>query len=349
MPSDEDPEPSPKDQHAPSSGEIRPQSGFSRGATASPPIEDMPPVPVPIQSIDNPELRSRAEEAWAASFRLETILALWSRFPDLYRRRLSIAGDDQARISSYFPSLWEFRDVLGRCAAEEEPTTPVAPAPILEARPLMVLEISKIIEIIEITTRSLIEALAFLGLDSRAFDAVLGESELRELFQVQVDLSRPGRSNFEVDPGASRATEVMLGKVQRLRGLLTEAPRTVLLPSGAPGQAKPRWDGDRRDLWFGTTLCKQFNKQPAPNQTAILDAFQELGWPSVIDDPIPSRKKNNDPIPPLKKQDDGKRRRRLIDTVQALNRGTYPLRFSLDGTGKSVCWEASTEPPPSSN
>jgi hypothetical protein len=90
----------------------------------------------------------------------------------------------------------------------------------------------------------------------------------------------------------------------------------------------PAWDKDRRALWFGTHLVKQF-KVPAPNQELILAAFDEENWPSRIDDPLPAH-------PAI----DSKRR--LHDTINSLNRNQkiMLLRFQGDGTGEAICWSA---------
>jgi|GEM_PF-2610792 len=65
--------------------------------------------------------------------------------------------------------------------------------------------------------------------------------------------------------------------------------------------------------------------EASPNQTRLLDAFQELGWPRRIDDPIPLRR-------------DPDRRQRLADTVPGLN-SSKGLSFELDGTGEGVIWK----------
>lgn len=50
--------------------------------------------------------------------------------------------------------------------------------------------------------------------------------------------------------------------------------------------ALPRWDAVGRLLWFGRRLVKRF-VVPATNQDVVLAAFQDAGWPEVIDDPLP--------------------------------------------------------------
>jgi hypothetical protein len=95
-----------------------------------------------------------------------------------------------------------------------------------------------------------------------------------------------------------------------------------------PDSVRPTWDKDRRALWFGAQLVKQF-KVPAPNQELILAAFDEEAWPSRIDDPLPM----HPAIDP---------KRRLHDTINSLNRNQKAmlLRFQGDGTGEAICWSA---------
>jgi len=89
----------------------------------------------------------------------------------------------------------------------------------------------------------------------------------------------------------------------------------------------PRWDCDRRELWVGARLVKQFRQRSA-NQETVLAAFEEEGWPCSIDDPLPPRPKQ-DP------------KRRLHDTIRSLNRRQKHrlIRFVGDGTGQRVIWE----------
>jgi hypothetical protein len=90
----------------------------------------------------------------------------------------------------------------------------------------------------------------------------------------------------------------------------------------------PSWDGRR--LWLGGILVKEFG-QPAPFQSALLDAFQKDRWlVTHIDNPLPRAK--------IESQADANER--LRNVVKNLNktllRGT--IRFSSDGTRKGVYW-----------
>lgn len=92
--------------------------------------------------------------------------------------------------------------------------------------------------------------------------------------------------------------------------------------------ALPTWDPDRRILSIAGTTVKHF-KWPAANQETILAVFEEEGWCSRIDDPLP----------PQPEQDS---KRRLSDTIKCLNRKQVrPLiHFRGDGTGEGVVWES---------
>ncbi len=93
------------------------------------------------------------------------------------------------------------------------------------------------------------------------------------------------------------------------------------------GDCRPTWDRDRQQLRVGKAIVKQF-KVPAPNQEAVLAAFEEENWPPRIDDPLA----------PQPEQDP---KRRLHDTINSLNRNQKrPLvRFLGDGSGQGVRWE----------
>ena len=88
----------------------------------------------------------------------------------------------------------------------------------------------------------------------------------------------------------------------------------------------PRWDSAARVLTFGGRIVKQFER-PSPNQEAILNSFEEAGWPCRVDDPLPPK----DEIAP---------KTRLHDTIRWLNRNQKDrlLRFLGDGTGEGVRW-----------
>ncbi len=94
----------------------------------------------------------------------------------------------------------------------------------------------------------------------------------------------------------------------------------------------PQWDVDSRTLKINEVIVKRF-KWPALNQEAVLCAFQEEGWPTRIDDPLPPQPEQNP-------------KRRLADTIKCLNRKrvTQLIHFRGDGTGEGVLWERRTPP-----
>ncbi len=95
--------------------------------------------------------------------------------------------------------------------------------------------------------------------------------------------------------------------------------------------ARPRWDDARRELRWQGELVKQF-RQPAPDQEAILAAFEEEDWPPHIDDPL-------SPQPGRDAKD------RLHQTIHNLNRHQQHcrIRFEGDGKGRGVCWSLRTQ------
>jgi len=101
-----------------------------------------------------------------------------------------------------------------------------------------------------------------------------------------------------------------------------------------PRQLIPYWNKRERVLFLGRHVVKRFRK-PAPDQEAILDSEQELGWPLWMDDPL-SRKAGHDP------------KRRLNQTLKNLNRGQNAPRvlFRGDGTGTRLGWSIKWESTP---
>jgi hypothetical protein len=108
----------------------------------------------------------------------------------------------------------------------------------------------------------------------------------------------------------------------------TASTAPVLLPYGPRPEAtvRPNWDRETRRFVVGEQLVKHF-RVPSPNQAAVLDAFQEEGWPRWVDDPL-------SPLP------DQEPKRRLRDTIKCLNQHqvSRAIRFHGDGTGQRVSW-----------
>ncbi|HEV7225374.1 MAG TPA: hypothetical protein VGN42_21895 [Pirellulales bacterium] len=90
----------------------------------------------------------------------------------------------------------------------------------------------------------------------------------------------------------------------------------------------PAWDAERREVRYRDQIVKRY-RVPAPNQELILAAFEEEGWPQLIDDPLPP-------------QDELDPKRRLQATIKSLNRNQLAplIRFHGNGNGLQVYWEA---------
>lgn len=85
----------------------------------------------------------------------------------------------------------------------------------------------------------------------------------------------------------------------------------------------PRWDAARRQLWLGSLLVKEF-RHSAPNQMAILAAFQAGGWENGhVENPIPKENWEDNEVA----------RQRLLQTIKNLNRAVLPntIRFRING------------------
>jgi hypothetical protein len=52
---------------------------------------------------------------------------------------------------------------------------------------------------------------------------------------------------------------------------------------------EPEWEPTLCELRYRGRVVKQFHRA-APNQECILNAFQELGWPERVDDPLPQER-----------------------------------------------------------
>ncbi len=93
--------------------------------------------------------------------------------------------------------------------------------------------------------------------------------------------------------------------------------------------SRPHWNAQRRELRVDGQVIKRF-RSSAANQEAILNAFEEEGWPPRIDDPLPQMPQQNQDAPC-----------RLNDAARRLNKHhkTDLIRFHCDGTGEGVLWE----------
>ena len=102
-------------------------------------------------------------------------------------------------------------------------------------------------------------------------------------------------------------------------------------------QAKPQWDKERLRLtYLGKKIKRLRSRTVAENQVAVLDAFQDKGWPGRIGNPIPEK-------PTIVPQ------RQMHETIDGLNEGLTGIKFRADGSGEGIVWEplsADTHPRP---
>jgi len=150
---------------------------------------------------------------------------------------------------------------------------------------------------------------------------------LAELLQAHENARAKGRLLL-TEEGLSYIRHRLAPKAKSLRVLGAGGPR--LVPARAPFPV-PFWDAGSRCLWLGERLLKQF-RQPAPNQTRLLDVFQEQGWHNTHID---------DPLLVLDGETEEDAKRRLHETVKNLNRTLPPgsIWFRGDGTGQGATWE----------
>lgn len=97
---------------------------------------------------------------------------------------------------------------------------------------------------------------------------------------------------------------------------------------GGGGCEPPKLDWRRAEkrLYYDGAVAREWQRI-APNQFAVLDAFQELDWPLEIDDPLSGG--CDDPT------------MRVRETVRKLNRSMMGLAFSSNGRGTGFSWSPS--------
>jgi hypothetical protein len=108
--------------------------------------------------------------------------------------------------------------------------------------------------------------------------------------------------------------------------LAADRPGHAEFADSRRAKAVPDWDAVRRRLCFKGEIVKAF-RVPAPNQEAVLNAFEQAQWPACIDNPLDHC--------------DHAGAHQLQQTIRALNRARARavLRFRGDGTGTRVCWD----------
>jgi len=99
-----------------------------------------------------------------------------------------------------------------------------------------------------------------------------------------------------------------------------ELSRPETTPDRSSSSRMPVWDSDSRELYVDGKCVKRYVRK-AQNQTAILEEFQQQGWPKRIDSPFSKADFE-----------------RLHQTLKELN-SIDGLHFYGDGTGERIGWE----------
>lgn len=141
--------------------------------------------------------------------------------------------------------------------------------------------------------------------------SVFGYWLLYDLFLSHVDNLPPEAFQFH-EP-----------RFQGLKELVVNCGNDELAPD-----IKPVWDGYHGRLFWGKEIIRKVHDPlSATNIVAVLDAFQEQGWPERIVDPLPG----------------GRNPLRLQETIKTLNGKLIQKRivFFGPGTGQHICWKRS--------
>lgn len=128
------------------------------------------------------------------------------------------------------------------------------------------------------------------------------------------------KRNLSIDQAVLELSK-QIGQMQELEYKLL-LKRIRAKPAAAPRIRIPSWDKQNGILSVGKKVLRKVKRlNQAKNAVAILDAFEELEWPSRIDDPIP-----------------GGNSRKLNDAVKSLNDKLIGMIFRTDGTGQGITW-----------
>lgn len=151
------------------------------------------------------------------------------------------------------------------------------------------------------------------------FRAGIWESVDQRILRVQ-------RLTADVFTASARAIEILV----RSSASILDGPSVVPSEdSEKEPPPKPHWDRGSKRLTFSGTTVKRY-RHVAKNQFLVLDTFEELGWPTAIDDPIPpGRKKEVEAVA------------RVQETAKSLNDNMDAaslIRFATNGSGNGFTW-----------
>ncbi len=236
-----------------------------RRTRVRPEIPVMPQTPTSrIEAIQDPQTRQRARDAWDTAHRLSTTLWLWGVFL-AFQEMGSSLDDAQAEFRDRFPDFQGLGRVLETIAHWKSHRR--GPAEDLASMNEVIGLISKFHDEI----RDSIHLLNLIGIRvGPQGDGIEGWRELASgIFLHEAHAGPAPRIAFAAE--ALPKTTSLQNSVAEFLRYFSLAPETVL--NSRETRPIPRWDRDARQLWFGAIRCKEFRRQPASNQVAILDAF----------------------------------------------------------------------------
>lgn len=151
------------------------------------------------------------------------------------------------------------------------------------------------------------------------FERTDGEEQAMLLAQAKAEDIETFNTYTPEQKAAARAWKAVASETR-------EANRESVVANLPPAISnKPSWNAETKALSVGGSVVAEYRKNPAPNQTRVLTAFEECGWPDRIDDPLPGPWDTPE--------------KRLNDTVRAMNEKQGVIHFRTDGTGQGVIWE----------
>lgn len=145
-------------------------------------------------------------------------------------------------------------------------------------------------------------------------------------FRKMNSLALPPRSCLVLTPAGENLAAAIAADVSSIAGRQRAEVRGVTPLRDRAEPIRPHWDHCSRTLAVNGRIVKRLQR-PASSQAAVLNAFEEEGWPESVYDPLP-------PCPGIAPK------RRLHNTINKLNTGLAPvIHFYGNGEGLAVCWK----------
>jgi hypothetical protein len=175
--------------------------------------------------------------------------------------------------------------------------------------PVDFLTVSQAVRALPVNDRTCCSGLERLSRSTESPEGHDGESLRRKFLRDNRDLLT--RSFLETITSRSNFAAIM-------DRIAVEIMQSLLSRQRVP---RPRWDREAGLLHYrGREARRVRPENVARNITRVLDAFEEDGWLSRIDNPV-----NNIPTA-------------THDFIRQLNRGLVGIRFRGDGTGEGIEW-----------